>query len=242
MSSATALIGGSGIGHHLAALGGELVHVPTQFGLARFRRLVREGTELWLVERHGSGHKVPPAEVNYRAMAVGLKSVGVMRCISTAAVGSLRTEWKAGTCAVCTDIIDLSGRNLTLFEQSVQHTDISHPFDRSLSKALGVSLSKEGLSAFQPCVYACTNGPRYESPAEVAAIRGLGADVVGMTLASEAVAMAEAGVALAAVAMVTNLAAGLSRETLNHAEVVQEVERISEKVAKAILSAACSTQ
>ncbi len=223
-----ALIGGTGIGERLAALGGQALCVPTPFGALRGRLVSHEGMSFVIVRRHSVGHKVPPHAVSYEAIADGLRRLGVRGCISSAAVGSLRADWGVGTLASCTDFLDATGRGTTLFERDVRHTDFSLPFPLS------------GLlqNVSTPCVYACMNGPRYETPFEVSLLRGLGADVVGMTAANEAIAMREAGVPYACLAVVTNLASGLSTAELSHGEVGDAMSVHGERAVALMLDAA----
>src|SRR5580658_2345650 len=97
MQADVGLIGGTGVGERLAALGGSPVHVPTAEGMVHGRLLVVQGVRLYVLSRHSAGHKVPPHLVNYRAMALALRDLGAGICFSTAAVGSLRPEWAPGT-------------------------------------------------------------------------------------------------------------------------------------------------
>jgi purine-nucleoside phosphorylase len=75
-------------------------------------------------------------------------------------------------------------------------------------------------------VYLAVSGPTYETPAEVRAFARLGADAVGMSTAPEAIVARQCGLRVAALSCITNLAAGISREKLSHAEVLQTAERV----------------
>lgn len=232
------IIGGTGIGDRLESLGGESCVVPTSEGSLRGKLLDLDGIKVFLIQRHSSGHKVPPHKVNYKAMALGLRQLGAKRCFATAAVGSLRPEWGPGTLGVCSDFIDLSSRNLTLFERTVEHRDFSHPMGEKARRSL-LDAALNFRPDFQQGVnYVCLNGPRYESPAEIRYAQRLGGDVVGMTAASEAIVMGEAGIDYACLAIVTNLAAGISETKLDHREVVDEMGRSGEAAVKILLSAA----
>jgi 5'-methylthioadenosine phosphorylase len=147
MQADVGLIGGTGVGERLAALGGSPVHVPTSEGVVRGRLLEFEGVRLYLLSRHSAGHQVPPHLVNYRGMALALEALGVGACLSTAAVGSLRRDWGPGTLIACSDFIDLSGRNQTLFDRTVVHRDFSEPFSHLVRDAILVAPMKSALSA-----------------------------------------------------------------------------------------------
>lgn len=225
-----ALIGGTGIGERLAELGGVPVHVPTPFGLLRGRLAESNGKRVFIVRRHSAGHKVPPHKVNYLAIGDGLRRIGVSHCLSSAAVGSLRDDWPVGTMASCTDFIDVSGRSLTLYSRDVRHTDFSSPFAAS---ALIADVNS-------PCVYACVNGPKYETPKEVAMLRSLGGDVVGMTVASEAVVLREAGIAYGCLAIVTNMGCGIGTSPLSHGEVGDVMKTHGKRAVDILLQAVSS--
>jgi 5'-methylthioadenosine phosphorylase len=233
-----AVIGGTGVGSRLMALGGSPVHIPTPLGTIRGRHLIHEGVNLLLLSRHSAGHKVPPHLVNYAGMATALKQLGIRYCLATAAVGSLNEEWGPGTFVVCSDFYDFTYRNLTLFNQVVEHRDFSHPFSPVLRNGLKNSAEKVGKSVQMSGVYAGLNGPRYETPAEIQLYKKWGIDLVGMTGSSEAVVMREAGVEYSCLAIVTNLAAGLTENMLSHEEVVDEMERSGEIAVTMILDTA----
>ncbi len=230
-----AIIGGTGTGDQLLAMPGEVVHLPTSAGFLRGRLLDVEGKKVLALGRHSSGHKVPPHKVNYLAMARGLQELGARACFATAAVGSLRPEWGAGTLVVCSDFIDLTGRFQTLFDTSVVHTDFSQPFAgrNAILKAAG----DVGEKVQDGGVYVCGNGPRYETPAEIKLYTQFGGDVVGMTAATEAILMREAGIDYGCLAIVTNLACGITDQPLSHEEVVDEMKRSGSRALKILMRA-----
>lgn len=227
------VIGGTGVSEPLAALGGVTVHVPTPAGLLRGKVVEVDGCRIYAMRRHSEGHKVPPHLVNYRAAALGLKALGARACFATAAAGSLREDWPTGTQAVCTDFLDFTCRSQTLFEREVVHTDFSMPFGEAALNAL-LKAAKHG----ERCVYVCANGPRYETPQEILLYRQLGGDVVGMTAATEAILMREAGIDYACLAIVTNLASGLSTVPLAHGDVERAMRAAGADALDVVLDAA----
>jgi len=231
-----AIIGGTGIAERLAALGGDSLNVPTSFGLLRSKVFELRGKKVVAVSRHEAGHKLAPHQVQYRAIATGLASIGVRYCISTAAVGCLVEEWHPGSLVLCTDFIDLSSRNLTLFEQDVRHIDLSTAFDPYLRSELLRAADRLGMFLIEEGVYVNSPGPRYETPAEIKMIRKIGGELVGMTVGSEAIAMREAGVKYASLAIVSNLAAGMSSAPLSHGDVTRAVNLAGESVVKLVLA------
>jgi len=229
------LIGGTGVGSRLAEAGGQSVLVPTPFGPMRGRLQQRNDYRAVVVARHSAGHKTPPHGVNYRAIAWGLRHLGVKGVFSTAAVGSLRTEWGPGTLAACDDLIDMTFRNLTMYERGVRHVDVSSPFPAH--GALLAALREAGEEP-RTATYLGANGPRYETPTEIKMMQSWGGDVVGMTASSEAIAMAEAGVPYACLAVVTNLGCGLATGDLNHEEVVNVMENRGDLIVRLLDEAA----
>jgi 5'-methylthioadenosine phosphorylase len=233
-----AIIGGTGVGSRLSAMGGTPIHIPTPFGLARGRLLTLQGINVLLVQRHGVGHRTPPHRINYRAMAWAVKSLGARACFATAATGGLREDWPNGTIAICTDFVDLTGRNLTLYDRDVVHTDFSYPFAESARLALLSSAEELGVEVHDGGIYINGNGPRYETPYEIQLYRRIGGEVVGMTAATEAILMGEAGVPYACLVVVTNQACGLTGAALSHEEVVEEMESSAEVALEILLGAA----
>jgi 5'-methylthioadenosine phosphorylase len=139
--------------------------------------------------------------------------------------------------AVCSDFLDLSSRRLTLHHHTLQHTDFTHPFDQRARFALLDAASELGLSVRDGGVYVTTDGPRYETPAEIHMLRTLGGDMVGMTASSEAILMREAGIPYACLAIVTNLAAGMEAPELTHEEVVEAMQKNSKTAVQLLLNA-----
>ncbi len=233
-----ALLGGTGIGSRLVALGGKPVHIPTPHGTIRGRHLEYQGANLLLLSRHSAGHKVPPHKVNYVGMATALQQLGVKYCLASAAVGSLRKDWGPGTLVACSDFFDFTGRFATMYDKTVVHTDFTYPFAESVRGALMATAAVEGLILEPKGVYLGGNGPRYETPGEILYYASIKADLVGMTASSEAIVMREAGVDYGCLAVVTNLAAGISDQQLSHQEVEDEMNRSGEKAVKLMLGTA----
>ncbi len=159
-----------------------------------------------------------PAEVVHpvrTAVVAGAKTV-----VLTNAAGSLRAELAPGETVLVSDHINLTGASplcgpappARYADRFVDLTDLYSAELRRTVKAVVPGLP-EG-------VYAALPGPHYETPAEVSMLRALGADLVGMSTALEAIAARHLGASVLAVALVTNYAAGMSREPLGHGEVL----------------------
>lgn len=191
-----------------------------------------QGEPALLLLRHSKGHKTPPHRIPHARHVHLLKEQGVQAVLATAAVGSLRTDWAPGTLVVLSDFLDFMREVHTLYHDTVVHTDFTEPFSPLLRDALLRAAGQVGLSVQPEGVYVCAPGPRYETPAEIRMFRMLGGDVIGMTVAPEAILMREAGIHYAAVAIVTNLGAGLSGQPLTHEEVEQVMQGATESIAR----------
>lgn len=190
------------------------------------------GESALLLPRHSKGHKTPPHRIPHARHVRLLKEQGVQAVLATAAVGSLRTDWTPGTLVVLSDFLDFMREVNTLYHDTVVHTDFTQPFSPLLRDALLRAAGQVGISVQPEGVYVCAPGPRYETPAEIRMFRMLGGDVIGMTVVPEAILLREAGIHYAAVAIVTNLGAGLSGQPLTHEEVEQVMQGATESLAR----------
>lgn len=224
-----AIIAGTGVSQLFSSEQNPSISLQSEFGEFQCEEISIQGHVGVLAQRHSFGHKVPPHLVNYRALMQGLKNAGIGYCVASAAVGSLRTDWSPGTLAICSAFLDFSGRNLTLFDREVSHTDMSDAFGTRPRK-LEMAAKECSIQVEPEATYVLANGPRYESPAEIRAFRILGGDVVGMTAASEAILAREAGINYECLAAITNLGAGLKQQTLEHGEVTEVMTELGPKL------------
>ncbi|MEU3773715.1 purine-nucleoside phosphorylase [Streptomyces sp. NPDC032472] len=142
------------------------------------------------------------------AVAAGCKTV-----VLTNGCGGLRDGMKPGQPVLISDHLNLTATSPIVGANFVDLTDLYSPELRAMCKEIDPTL-EEG-------VYVQFPGPHYETPAEINMIRVMGADLVGMSTVLEAIAAREAGAEVLGISLVTNLAAGLSGEPLNHEEVLQ---------------------
>lgn len=229
-----AVIGGTGIYDPGILAQVEQRAVETPYGTAAVQ-VGRYGERtVAFMNRHGPGHAVPPHRVNYRANLWALRQLGAQRVLATAAVGSLNPAMRPGDCVIVSDFIDWTrGRAATFFEggaDGVVHVDVTEPYCREMRAMLLEAAQRLGLEHHDGGVYVCTEGPRFETPAEVRALRLLGGDVVGMTNVPEAVLARELGLCYGLTALVTNLAAGLAGRALSHLEVIDVMARNAARV------------
>ena len=231
-----AIIGGSGV---KSLVKGEQKVVGTPFGPTP-KLTVGEvkGRPVVFLPRHGEGHTVPPHKVNYRASLWGLGNLGVERIIATNAVGSIDPKLAPGEIVVPVDLVDFTkSRHGTFYEDSpVTHVDVSEPYCPTIRKALVSATSASGKQLDREVVMACTEGPRYETPAEVRMLRTLGCGIVGMTGAPEVFLARELEICYASVCFVSNMAAGLQRK-LSAMEVEEKGQESGQILNKIIIQA-----
>lgn len=174
------------------------------------------GLSVVFLARHGYGNSIAPHEINYRANIWALHSLGVRQVVAIASVGGIRPDLAPGQLALPDDLIDSTwGRKHTYHEGqgvAVQHVDFAQPYDAGLRQQLLAAASRAGVDLSDGGVYACTQGPRLETAAEVRALSRLGADMVGMTGMPEAALARELGLAYASLCIVTNWASGLGTQ------------------------------
>ncbi len=150
--------------------------------------------------------------------------LGIKKLLITNAAGGVNTGFKPGDIMIIEDHINftflnpLTGPNMDDF--GPRFPDMSYAYDNQLIQALKDSAASHGID-IKTGVYAMMSGPSYESPAEIRALRTLGADAVGMSSVPEIIAAAHAGVKSAALSCITNMAAGILDQPLNHEEVME---------------------
>ena len=171
--------------------------------------------------RHAKGHTKPPHMVNYRANIYAMKQLGVDRIIATNAVGSLDESIKPGDFVIPHDFIDFTKlRNGTFYDDRTVHIDVTEPYCSELRKTYLFV-----WKVIDNGVYVCTEGPRFETPAEIQMFRMLGGTVVGMTGLPEAVLARELEMCYASISTVSNYAASISPSNLTIDEVFDIMDR-----------------
>lgn len=237
-----AIIGGTGLYSPGILTDAENVEVKTSYG-SPVRVVVGSYSNLEVVflARHGLKHAIPPHKINYKANMAALKKMAVTKIVATAAVGSLNPAMAPGHLAFLDQFIDFTkGRDSTFFdggEEGVAHVDLTYPYCTSLREILAKAAAERGIFYHPEAVYICTEGPRFETPAEIRVFRGWGADLVGMTNVPEVVLARELGICYSAVALVTNYAAGIYPHILTHAEVMQVMGENINKVRSLLMQA-----
>jgi len=190
------------------------------------------------MSRHGRDHAIPPHLVNYRANIWALRELGVRKVLATAAVGSLSPDFRLGELVILDQFLDFTkSRPQTFYEggkQGVLHVDMTEPYCLAVRQVIMEASESLGLPVKNGACYVCTEGPRFETPAEIRMFQRLGADLVGMTSVPEVVLARELGMCYASIGMVTNEAAGIATHPLTHAEVMESMKELGVKVAQLI--------
>ncbi|RPJ00290.1 MAG: S-methyl-5'-thioadenosine phosphorylase [Candidatus Aminicenantes bacterium] len=164
-----------------------------------------EGRRVAFLARHGKGHRLLPAEVNYRANIFGFKKLGVSSLISVNSVGSLREEIRPRDIVLPDQFFDRTQRPNTFFGGGiVAHVSLGQPVCPSLAKTLYDAAVGLGLRAHRGGTYISIDGPAFSTKAESLAYRTWGCDVIGMTSATEAKLCREAEICYATLSLATD--------------------------------------
>jgi len=231
------IIGGSGLSD--SELKKEAISINTPYGepSSAYEIEELEDKKVLFLKRHGQGHSLPPHKINYRANVWGFKQLGVERLIGIFAVGCLDENIPPGSIVLPDQIIDLTQgmRKNTFYEDAkVVHIDFTEPFCNELREAFQKAAHMLNLRIISHGTYICVNGPRLETKAEIKFYRNIGADIIGMTLMPEASLAREVEICYGAVAVVSNYAAGITKNPLTVREVVETMKGSMDKLRELI--------
>ncbi|MBK6592203.1 MAG: S-methyl-5'-thioadenosine phosphorylase [Burkholderiales bacterium] len=205
------IVGGSGLDNPDILEGEHDSAVNTRWGAPSAALKIGRiaGVEVVLLGRHGREHTIPPSQVNYRANIQALQDAGCTHILATTAVGSLREEIGRGDLVILDQFIDFTKQRAMSFHERFEahqplHTPMADPFNPALRSILIDVCERHGF-AFHPVGTVVTiEGPRFSTRAESRMFRAWGADVINMSVATEAALANEAGIPYAAVAMSTD--------------------------------------
>jgi 5'-methylthioadenosine phosphorylase len=194
-----------------------------------------------LLSRHGRSHTIPPSKVNNRANIYALSKAGCTHILATTACGSLREEIGRGDLVIPDQFIDFTKhRETTFFEEfepgNMKHTPMADPFDRKLRELIISSAEESGLLLHKKGTMLTIEGPRFSTRAESRMYRIMGADLVNMSIAPEAVLANELKIPYAAIAMSTDYDAWKDdEEPVSWEEVIRVFELNVSKVLNLLL-------
>jgi 5'-methylthioadenosine phosphorylase len=204
------------------------VEVNTPYGIVKVRTgdLLHQGSTLTLalIQRHTSikspyAKHMPPHRLNYRATVWAAKTLGPSRVIAINSVGTMGSH-SPGSFLVPNDFIDLTrSRPNTFFDNETVHVDMTEPYCPEIRDRLLNALARNQMESYSG-VYICTEGPRFETAAEIRMLSSVG-DIVGMTGLPEVVLARELGLCYASLCIITNRAAGLSGGKLTADEIIE---------------------
>lgn len=225
-----AIIGGTGF-YGMSKKTRELT-LETPYGSVDVTVMKEKDKEIVFLPRHGKGHGRPPHLVNYLGNMKALKDYGVEFILATAAVGSTRSHIVPGDLVILKDFLDFTrNRPLTYYDGSegVVHASMVEPYCSQLRTRLHDRLGEE---VRDEAVYVCTEGPRFETAAEIRFYGGIGGDVVGMTNVPEVVLARELSMCYSTVGIVTNMCTGIGEFEETGEKILGIVERRKKELSR----------
>ena len=233
-----AMVLGSGLGAFADRLASpvaipfrDIPHFPQSTVVGHSGRLVIgtiDGVPVAVMQGRVHGYEgYSPQQVTFPMRVLGV--LGIKTMVVTNASGGINTSYRQGQLVVLSDHINLTGSNplvgpnderlgLRFFDLSEAYSKRLRGFAHAAALQIGMELA-EG-------VYLGLSGPNFETPAEIRAFRALGADLVGMSTVHEVIVARHMGVEVLGISCVTNMAAGVLDQPLNHEEVIETGERV----------------
>jgi 5'-methylthioadenosine phosphorylase len=200
------VIGGSGLYSFLDDREEHWVDTPFGAPSAPVATGVVAGRRVAFLARHGDSHELPPHRINYRANAWALRSLGVRQVLAAFAVGGLRPEVKPGDVVVPDQLVDrTTGRAQSFVESGAVHVPFADPYCPRMSEAV----ASVDVDVLRGGTMVVIEGPRFSTRAESLHYAALGWSLVNMTGHPEAVLAREMRQCYAAVALVTDMDAGV---------------------------------
>jgi 5'-methylthioadenosine phosphorylase len=219
-----AVIGGSGL-YALLTNATELT-VDTPYGQPSDAITIATvgGRRVAFLPRHGRDHRYPPHRIPYRANMWALHHLGVRQILAPCAVGGLRAELGPGTFVVPDQLLDrTSARAQTFYDDGAVHVNFADPYCPNGRRTLLESAGRHEIAATDGGTMVVIEGPRFSTRAESRAYTAMGGAVINMTGHPEAVLARELAVCYAAMALVTDLDAGVEGD---HGVTQEEVFRV----------------
>ncbi len=207
--------------------------VSTEFGKAKAFYGTWNNREVYFLTRHGADHSLPPHKVNYRANIQALVDFGVQDVLAVNVVGGVDPKIPMGGLQILEDFLDFTKNRVSTFydgQDGVIHTEVTNAYNKDLRELIEQAAKNVNIEVFTGGVYACFDGPRFESAAEIKMTSILGGTVVGMTGVPEVTLACEKGLRYAALSLVVNPAAGLSEAVITIDEINVIIKESGAKV------------
>ena len=182
---------------------------------------------------NGRKHAYEDGDVKaMKAPIQALRDLGCQVLVQTNAAGSLDPRMPPGSLMALRDHINLSQRSPLVGESgSERFVNMTGAYDPDL-RAVAHAVANRHRIELHEGVYLWCLGPQFETPAEIRMFRQMGADAVGMSTVPETILARRAGMRVLALSLMTNMAAGLSDETLSHAHTLEQAQRVNETAAR----------
>jgi len=233
------IIGGSGLYDMAEVTDRTEVIVPTPFGDPSGPYVIGtlRGKRVAFLSRHGTGHRLSPSELNFRANIFGMKSLGVHSILSASAVGSLKEEYKPLDIVVPDQFYDRTHQRADTFfgDGLVAHVSVAKPICTSLLDVFAAEAAAAGAKVHKGGVYLCMEGPQFSTKAESMIHRSWGIDIIGMTNLQEAKLAREAEICYATLAMVTDYDCWHETEEAVSGEAVMKVVQQNSATAQEVV-------
>lgn len=260
----TAIIGGSGFTSLQQFKTLDSLHLSTPYGATSSDILQGElsGEPCLFLARHGQQHTIAPHKINYRANIYALKQLNVKRIIALAAVGGIGQQYVPGAVCVPNQIIDYTyGREATYYDGQVYtggafenktahvaHAEFTEPYSYKMREAIIQVAQKMKLPLIANATYAVTQGPRFETAAEIQRLKQDGAHIVGMTGMPECSLARELQIDYLTLASSVNYAAGIAQTDITMDKIREAMQtsstlvyRLLPKLLKAVSGLASGT-
>jgi 5'-methylthioadenosine phosphorylase len=207
----TGVIGGSGLEKLDIFTNREEIPVTTLYGepSSTLYKGLLGNAEVYIISRHGRDHTITPTHVNYRANIMALKELGCQYVIATTACGSLREEIGRGHIVIPDQFLDFTRLRNNTFHDTFQpgilgHVGMADPFSEKLRKMMYDIAVQKKFPVHPKGTVVTIEGPRFSTRAESKMFRMLGADIINMSIATEAALAREAGLDYAVIALSTD--------------------------------------
>jgi 5'-methylthioadenosine phosphorylase len=241
-SAAVGVIGGSGL---YALLDDALeVEVDTPFGRPSDALTIGQVGDrgVAFLPRHGRDHRLPPHRIPYRANLWALRALGVRQVLAPCAVGGLRADLGPGTFVVPDQLVDrTTGRSQTFYDDGAVHVPFADPYCPAGRQVVLAEAAAAGVEAVDGGAMVVIDGPRFSTRAESRWYAAQGWSVVNMTGHPETVLARELALCFTAIALVTDLDAGVDvGDTVTQDEVFRVFAENTERMRDLVLRAAAA--
>lgn len=206
--------------------------VDTKYGTVYLLFTATTTHEVVFIPRHGKERNIPPHRINYKANIMAFKELGVEKIIGATSVGSLKRDIKPRSLIVPHDYISLCSIP-SFYDDELVH--VTPGLDEDLRSSIIKVAKDSGIDLVEKGVYFQTVGPRLETRAEINFIKDY-ADVVGMSMASEATLATELGLRYASISTVDNYAHGIiAEEELDYKKIVDAASKSRADLEKVLM-------